>query len=159
MLKYWLGFNKVPGIGAMKLRALLDEFGDVVAAWQAPASALSAAGLDRRSLQNLLTLRDTLDLDAGLAEVQAAGLTALTWDDPAYPANLSRIPAPPPVLFMRGELLPEDEWAVAIVGTRRASVYGKECALRSEHRPGPGWRYYCQRSGPWYRCCGPPGCA
>ncbi len=130
MLQYWLGFNKVPGIGARRLRSLIDTFGHVEAAWHASPQALAAAGLDRRALDNLLQLRRTLDLEAELERVRRAGLTVLTWDDAAYPANLRRIDTPPPVLFVRGTLVPQDEWAVAIVGTRRATTYGKECARR-----------------------------
>ena len=81
-------------------------------------------------LENLLRFRKNLDLDAEVEQVQQAGIKLLTWDDPTYPANLRQIDAPPPVLFLRGDLLPEDDWAVAIVGTRRATAYGRECALR-----------------------------
>ena len=54
----------------------------------------------------------------------------LTIEDPAYPENLRTIDAPPPVLYLRGDLLAEDRWSVAIVGTRRASIYGREVAHR-----------------------------
>jgi DNA processing protein len=54
----------------------------------------------------------------------------LTWDSPDYPALLSQIPDPPPVLFVLGEITPADEWAVATVGTRKASAYGREVARR-----------------------------
>ncbi len=128
MLKYWLGFNKVPGVGAKKLRALLDVFGDVETAWHAPRRELIEVGLDQRALRNLLNARDTLDLDAELTRLQASGVRALTWDDPDYPAHLRRTDAPPPVLFLRGELLPADEWAVAVVGTRRSTDYDREVA-------------------------------
>jgi DNA processing protein len=50
----------------------------------------------------------------------------LTWDSPEYPAALRNIADPPPVLYVRGQLLPRDEWALAVVGTRRATVYGRE---------------------------------
>lgn len=130
MQRYWIGFNKAPGIGAKKLRALIDTFGDVESAWNAPPLELAQAGLDRRSLDNLLTLRKTIDLDAEWARIQEAGLTVLTWDDAQYPANLRRTDNPPPVLFLRGKLLSDDEWAIGIVGTRRATAYGRECALR-----------------------------
>ncbi len=130
MLKYWLGFNKVPGVGAKKLQALLAICGDVEKAWHAPRSVLIEARLDRRALRNLLKAQETLDLDALLARLQRSGLRALTWDDDDYPAALNRIDAPPPVIFIRGELLPEDDWAVAVVGTRRATTYGKEVARK-----------------------------
>ena len=52
----------------------------------------------------------------------------LTWDDAAYPRLLREIDDAPPVLYVRGELLPVDEFAVAIVGTRHATTYGREAA-------------------------------
>ncbi len=53
-LGYWIGFNKVSGIGAARLQALLDTFGDLEAAWWASPVDLQSAGLDRRSLANLV---------------------------------------------------------------------------------------------------------
>lgn len=127
-LAYWIGFNRVRGIGPARLRALLDFFGTVEAAWGAPADALREVGLDRRSLGNLLQARAELDLAAELARVQKAGVQALTWDDERYPACLKTINDPPPVLYVRGELRPADEWAIGMVGTRNASAYGREAA-------------------------------
>lgn len=127
-LGYWIGFNKVRGIGPARLRALLDVFGDIERAWRADAEALREVGLDRRSLANLLEARQRLDLAAELAKAAQAGVEVLTWDDPRYPARLSAINDPPPVLYVRGEICPQDDWAVAIVGTRHASAYGREAA-------------------------------
>jgi DNA processing protein len=129
-LAYWVGFNKVLGIGPARLRALLDCFGDIEKAWLAQASELQQAGLDRRTLANLLATRHSLDLDHELARIRQAGVRVLTWESPDFPASLHHIPDPPPVLYILGELLPEDDWAVAMVGTRSASVYGKEVARR-----------------------------
>ena len=50
----------------------------------------------------------------------------LTWADSKYPALLAAIPNPPPVLYVKGEIKSDDEWSVAVVGTRRASAYGRE---------------------------------
>jgi DNA processing protein len=127
-LAYWIGFNRVRGIGPVRLRALLDAFGTIEAAWFAPEHALRELGLDRRSIAGLLEARHGLDLPAELARVQRAGVRALTWEDPAYPQPLLTISDPPPVLYVRGDLRFEDAWAVAMVGTRTASVYGREAA-------------------------------
>ncbi len=127
-LEYWIGFNLVRGIGSARLRALLDAFGDLETAWRAPADQLKAAGLDRRSLENLLDRRSKLDLPAEVAKLERLAVTALTWDDAAYPRRLREIPNPPPLLYVRGSLTEADEWTVAIVGTRRASAYGREAA-------------------------------
>jgi DNA processing protein len=128
--KYWLGFNLVRGIGPMKVRALLDYFGDLQAAWGANEAALRQAGLDRRALSSLLKVRARLDLDAEMEKVAAQNIQVLTWDDPDYPPRLLQIPDPPPLIYVRGQLTADDEWAVAVVGTRRASAYGRTVTQR-----------------------------
>jgi len=125
-LRYWVGFNIVRGIGPTRLRALLDYFGDIERAWHAPVEGLHSTGLDRRSLENLLAARAALDLDRMLERIATAGAQVLTWESPGYPRLLREISDPPPVLYVKGALVEEDAWAIAIVGTRRASAYGRE---------------------------------
>ena len=55
--RYWIGFSKVSGIGAARLRTLIGHFGDPENAWRAPAHELRQVGLDRRSTANLLKVR------------------------------------------------------------------------------------------------------
>lgn len=128
--RYYVGFNLVRGVGPARLRMLIEAFGDVERAWHAPAEALARAGLDRRSLENLLETRARVDLDREVRRVAAVDAHILTWEDEGYPKLLAEIPDPPPVLYVRGELRPEDAWAVAVVGTRRASTYGREVTRR-----------------------------
>lgn len=104
------------------------HFGALAAAWLGSAGELRAAGLDDAALRAIVDARPTID-PAGEAEcVHAAGVTALTWHDDAYPKQLREVYDRPPVLFVRGELQAADEWAVAVVGTRRVSVYGRQAA-------------------------------
>ena len=131
LLKYWVGFSRVAGIGPIRLRALLDHFGgDIEAAWQASAATLRALGVDQRTVETALAVRARVDLDAELKRTADLGVQVLTWDSGDYPALLKAIPNPPPVLYMRGGLLPQDAWTLGVVGTRQASVYGRE-ATRS----------------------------
>ncbi len=125
-LKYWLGFNLVKGIGPAKLRALLDYFDSPAAAWGATEYQLQRIGLDKRAIGSFIQTRAKLDLDERLARVEAFGATILTWESPDYPAYLREIPAPPPVLYVKGNLEEIDQWAVAIVGTRRLTSYGRQ---------------------------------
>ncbi|MEX1019291.1 MAG: DNA-processing protein DprA [Litorilinea sp.] len=127
---YWIGFNKARGIGAVRLNQLLATCGSIEAAWRAPIHQLQQAGLDRRSLESLLAARQSLDLAAEWERVQRAGIQVITWEDADYPENLRHIDNPPPVLYVRGTLLAADIWAVGIVGTRRASTYGREVAYQ-----------------------------
>jgi DNA processing protein len=120
--------NIVPAIGPAKVRALLDHFGDLENAWRADAGALKQAGMDRAAIRNLVQVRARIDLDAEMTKLAKHEITALTWEDPDYPSLLKEIYAPPPVLYVRGQLFPDDEWAVGVVGTRRATVYGKQVA-------------------------------
>ena len=126
-LGYWLGFSKVPGIGPARLRALLDYYGDVALAWQADPGELRAIGLDKRSVENLVKVRNQLDLEAELEKLDKLRVTVFTWDSPDYPTLLRNIPDAPLALYIRGSLAAQDEWALAVVGTRQATTYGKEC--------------------------------
>ncbi len=123
--KYWLGFNQVKGIGPAKLQALLGHFGSIERAWRATPAQLAAIGVDTRTVRSFIETRESLDLDRALAHVTDSGISVLTWDSADYPELLRQIAAPPPVLYIRGQLEPVDQWAVAVVGTRRLSAYGK----------------------------------
>jgi DNA processing protein len=125
-LKYWLGFNLVKGIGPAKVQAMLDYFGNLDLAWQAPEAELERVGIDRRAREALLEARASVDLDQVEARVEEAGFRILTWEMEGYPRYLREIPAAPPVLYLAGELQVGDEWAVAVVGTRRLTAYGRQ---------------------------------
>jgi len=124
--RYWVGFNLVKGIGAVRLQGLRDHFGDLALAWQAPADALQAAGLSPKLTGRVAQVRTDVDLDKLLARITAQGIEILTWEDDLYPARLKEIDQPPPVLYVRGTLTNEDAWSVAVVGTRRVSAYGRQ---------------------------------
>jgi DNA processing protein len=130
---YWIGFNLVKGIGAVRLRALLDSFGSVEAAWNAPAESLAAVGLNAKIVENMLQIRAGVSLEKIWQNLQAQGIQVFTWDDETYPARLRDIDPSPPVIYINGELLPEDDWAVAVVGTRRITAYGRQVTEQIAH--------------------------
>jgi len=124
--KYWIGFNLVRGIGAVRFQQILSFFGDLSLAWNAPAEAFREAGLPERALSNFLRLREETDLDVLVDSIHKKDVQALTLLDEAYPKLLKQIDQAPPVLYIRGTLLPADDFAVAMVGTRRISAYGQQ---------------------------------
>jgi len=124
--KYWLGFNLVKGIGPAKVQALLSYFGDIESAWTASDSQLQKLGVDKRARSNLLNARATLDLDRELEKIRSKNITLLSWDSPEYPTYLKEVDGPPPLLYVVGSLEDIDRWAVAVVGTRRVTPYGRQ---------------------------------
>ncbi|HVC35747.1 MAG TPA: DNA-processing protein DprA [Chloroflexota bacterium] len=129
-VRYWLGFNLVSGIGPSRFRRLLGYFGTAEAAWHAAARDLATAGLDARTLETLVARRPRIDLDREMERVEQAGVILATLEDDLYPSLLKHVPDAPPLLYVRGTLKPSDELAIAVVGTRRATVYGKQVGER-----------------------------
>ncbi len=125
---YWVGFNLVKGIGAVRLRALLEYFGDAQTAWGASWEALRHAGLPEKIAGRLVQIRHEVDLARVWGRIEALGIRVMTWEDEDYPRRLKEIDQPPPVLYLRGSLAMEDEWSVAVVGTRKVSAYGRSVA-------------------------------
>jgi len=132
-LRYWIGFNRVNGIGAQRMNKLMAYFTDLEQAWHAPESTLLSVLNDRRACANLLQMRQTLDLDADLITLRKIGARAITLLDDDYPPLLRQIGAPPPVLYIKGDLQDADRRAVAIVGTRNPTAYGVQVARGLSH--------------------------
>jgi DNA processing protein len=129
-LKYWVAFNRIQGIGRAKFSLLEACFGDLEHAWKASAAELKAAGLDSKSIEAVVTSRPDISPDAEIERLERNKVKAFTWNDPAFPARLKEIYDVPPVLYIRGDITPEDEWTIAVVGTRRATIYGREVTER-----------------------------
>ncbi|HPC07249.1 MAG TPA: DNA-processing protein DprA, partial [Anaerolineaceae bacterium] len=123
---FWLAFSYVRGIGAVRFRKLLSFFGDLSRAWQAGSAELLAAGLSEKNVADILEKRKTLDPLALPDQLSARGIAFLTWQGDTYPRYLKEIAQPPPVLFYKGSITAADDLAVAIVGTRNVTAYGKQ---------------------------------
>ena len=126
--KHWLALTMVKGIGAVRFRTLLDTFGSAQLAWSASPRQLREAGLGESIVANFIEARKKIDPNTIPAILEEYQVKALTWEDEDYPRRLRELEQAPPVLYYRGELLPTDEWAVAVVGTRRVTSYGHQVA-------------------------------
>jgi len=124
--KYWVGFNLIKGIGAVRMQGLVAYFGDLESAWRAEPAALAEAGLGPKVIERVLQAREKVELEKVWEKIEKQGIDILTWQDESYPQRLKEIDQPPPVLYVRGEYLPDDLFAVAIVGTRRVTPYGRQ---------------------------------
>jgi DNA processing protein len=124
--RYWIGFNLIKGIGAVRMQALIQHFGDLELAWKASPEDLAEAGLGKKVIERIIQAREEVDLRKLWEKIESQGIKILTWQDESYPGRLKEIDQPPPVLYIRGEYLPDDLFAVAIVGTRRVTAYGRQ---------------------------------
>jgi DNA processing protein len=126
---FWLAVSRVPYIGPARIERLLQTFGSLSVAWSAPAEDLRAA-LESRSLSALLAARGRIDPAGELERLSRLGIRAVHPGHPSYPRLLAEISGRPSLLYVRGELAPADNTSVAIVGTRRATPYGRQAAER-----------------------------
>jgi DNA processing protein len=124
-----VALSQVTHIGPVRLGRLRDHFGSLAAAWNAPEAQIRQV-LDERACREVLTARKQIDPDAVTAKIAGSGIEIATVLDDVYPRILREIPGPPPVLYYRGTLPEQDEPTVAIVGTRRATSYGREATMR-----------------------------
>ncbi|MGD2065306.1 MAG: DNA-processing protein DprA, partial [Dehalococcoidia bacterium] len=86
------------------------------------------AGLDSRSIDAMVSLRPRTSLDDEMEKLEHHRVKPLICEDPLYPARLKQIYDYPPVLYVKGNLPAEDEPCLAIVGTRRPTIYGRQVA-------------------------------
>jgi DNA processing protein len=127
-LKYWVALSTIPHLGAARFRRLESYFDSMERAWSATSEELRQSGLDSRAVQEVVSGRERLDPDAMMASLARASVTATNWNGSDYPTRLKQISDPPPVMYYTGEMKEEDEWSVAVVGTRRPTAYGRKAA-------------------------------
>ncbi|MBD3422749.1 MAG: DNA-protecting protein DprA [Chitinivibrionales bacterium] len=125
----WLILNGIKGLGPVKINHLLEKFGspDEVIKESAATIAL-LAGISQSAAEQIFDGNYLQSIDEQLKQADLQRIEILTIDHPAYPVQLKNIFAPPPVLYVKGRLDAFDKHAVAIVGTRRPSQYGKSAA-------------------------------
>ena len=131
MKKYWLAINKIPKMGPVTIKKLWEHFGSIDAVWRAKEQSIQAIdGLNKLAIKSFLENRDKIDLELELQTVLDKKITVLTLEDEEYPYLLKNIYDPPPVLYVKGEVAVLKQKSIAIVGTRKASYYGKEMAKK-----------------------------
>lgn len=127
---FYVALSMVPDMGPGRMHRLLRHFGTMPAAWHAAPAAWRDAGLEPAVATKLERARGEIDPAGELARLAKADVSVLTWADAAFPPLLRQIPSPPICLYMRGRLETSDELAVAIVGTRNATDYGRSVTHR-----------------------------
>ncbi|MCD4823317.1 MAG: DNA-processing protein DprA [Phycisphaerae bacterium] len=129
-VRSYLRLTLADGIGTKTFHRLVEAFGDAAAAGEAgPVAWRGLKGIGPKAIAALQAVTDET-IDEELAEARRLGAEILCLEDEAYPAALKNIFDPPPVLYVRGRLEPNDASAVGVVGSRRCTHYGMEQADR-----------------------------
>ncbi len=129
--RQFLKLHMARPIGPICVQALLEHFGSIDAVLDASRSALEQVeGVGRVRAEAIALARSDDAADREIEQAAARNVRILCWDDPDYPKLLRHISDPPICLFVNGELRPEDDLAVAVVGSRRCTQYGREQAHR-----------------------------
>jgi DNA processing protein len=131
----FIALNMVPHLGPVHLRRLLDIFGSPDRVLAAGRNELQQVeGLNQALIDSLLSWESVVNLQQELLHVQEFGATVLTLDDTEYPALLRQIHDPPTVLYIWGKLESRDHHAIGVVGSRRTTHYGLECAKKLSYQ-------------------------
>jgi DNA processing protein len=126
-----LALSLVPGIGPRLSRSLLERFGDAGKVFLASATELETVPhIGAATAQQLFQAFQVNRVDQEIAEMDRCGVSLLTSSDPQYPTRLKSIVDFPLLLYMRGNILPADGRAVAIVGSRQCTPYGRKSTER-----------------------------
>lgn len=130
-----IALNMVPKMGPVRLRKLLEVF-------QTPERILTAKrgelrtidGIGSEVAEEIANWKSTVDLAAELERIREFGCEVITAESPKYPRQLREIHAPPIVLYVWGEIIERDQHAIGVIGSRRTSHYGAECAKKLSYQ-------------------------
>ncbi len=124
--EFWLLWNQLyKQVGPIRFEQLLRAFGSAEKAWKAPAKEFKKLGWGSKTLE-ILQNRDRLMVTTISGIISKHNILVLTREESGYPQGLLQIDAPPPVLYVRGEILPRDRLSLAVVGSRKMTRYGRE---------------------------------
>lgn len=123
----WYWFSNIRGVGLRTRWKLLEVFDDVFHIWEAEKEELKQ-WIPARQANLLVDSRAVYDPKPSIDLLAGSGTRFLHWESPDYPSKLRHIFEPPTALYIRGKLPDEHQPALAMVGSRRASHYGKKMA-------------------------------
>jgi DNA processing protein len=127
----FIALNLIEGVGPVRVRSLLEYFGDapkILAA--APSEILRVRNIGADTAENISHWEKSVDLAGELKRIADYGCHVLIQSDENYPAMLREIYDPPLVLYVKGDLTAKDKNSVALVGSRMTTHYGIEVARK-----------------------------
>jgi DNA processing protein len=130
-----IALNLVPSLGPVRLRRLLERFSTPEGVLRARGADLKRVdGIGEELAEAISRWEDQVDLTGELSKVREFGAHVITQDSPEYPPALRELHNPPIVLYVWGEVTEKDRQAVSVVGSRKTSHYGLECAKKLSYQ-------------------------
>ena len=127
--------NLIQGVGLKTVQVLRDVFGSIERALQATPDELRKTDQLSPAVRDLLIHKPILyPIERELELIHKYGCKVITLYDPMYPPHLKEIETPPFVLYVKGELIPEDALSVSVVGSRNAKDYGRKVSYRLSYQ-------------------------
>jgi DNA processing protein len=123
---YWVALVQFRSFGAVRMSRLMRHFRSAKRAFEASVSELIEAAIEPEIANRFLQERIHIDPAALMRDLEVHGVQAITREDDIYPPLLKQIYDPPAVLFVRGILPDPNRRHLAVVGSRKASEYGKQ---------------------------------
>jgi DNA processing protein len=118
---HYLALSRISGVGGATARKLIDRFGTLARAFDADEHEMLSIPRVTPEIVRSMREFEPDSLESELDALDGEGIGVLTWEDDDYPANLQSAPDAPVMLYVVGDILPDDERAIAIVGTREPS--------------------------------------
>ena len=133
-IEKWLKLIRADSVGSTTFAKLIKHFGSADRALGASVSELAKIdGIGFKTAEQIARTCTKFDVKAELELAEKLDIWIIHFDDKRYPPVLKRIYDPPPVLYIKGSLTSSDNLCIAIVGSRRCSLYGQEQSSRFAH--------------------------
>ena len=116
--------------GPQRVKLMLSYFGTAESIWNGKKQNLINIGIPASKAQEFDSFKKAFDIKEYFQKLKKLNIKAVTYKDRDFPQNLNGLKGMPQVLYVRGEYLPSDSLAVAIVGSRMITSYGREVANR-----------------------------
>ncbi|MHB8482264.1 MAG: DNA-processing protein DprA [Nitrospiria bacterium] len=126
----WIGLKNISGVGNVLFKRLLDEIGPPPSVFSSSWKSLTGVeGMTERAVDEILHFKGKQSqIIDELEKMDAHQVSFVHYFHPGYPSPLKNIYDPPPFLYMTGEIWKQDTRSIAIVGTRKPTLYGKQVA-------------------------------
>jgi len=124
--KYFNAFNLIEGIGPITFKKILNHFNHLSNAWSSNINEFNQIGLNKSVIEQIRIKRPKINPDWEMEKLLKENIDLITIHDKNYPKLLKEIYAPPALLYIKGNLEPNDKISIGIVGTRNPSSYGNQ---------------------------------